>query len=77
MIALGLQHKTAADLYRALHQEAGGGQRLAWNGMPDWSGVYTRARGGITFDPDQRPGTPPTAKLTPEYQGCDHPEHQG
>jgi len=69
MIALGLQHKTAAELYRALQQEAGGGQRLAWNAMPDWSGVYTRARGGITFDPDQRPGTPPTAKLTPEYQG--------
>jgi hypothetical protein len=68
MIALGLQHTTAADLYRALEKEAGGGHRLAWNAMPDWSGVYTRARGGITFDPDQRPGTPPTAKLTPEYQ---------
>ena len=69
MIALGLQHKTAADLYRALQQEASGGRRLAWNGMPDWSGVYTRARGGITFDPDQPPGAVPTAKLTPEYQG--------
>ena len=69
MTELGLQHKTAADLYRALEQEADGGRRLNWNSMPDWSGVYTRARGGITFDPDQRPGTPPTAKLTPEYQG--------
>jgi hypothetical protein len=68
MIALGLRHKTAADLYQALEQQAGGGKRLAWNSMPDWSGVYTRARGGITFDPDQAPGTPPTARLTPEYQ---------
>ena len=68
MISLGLEHKTAADLYDALEAQAGGGKRLAWNGMPDWSGVYTRARGGITFDPDQAPGTPPTAKLTPEYQ---------
>ena len=68
LIALGLQHKTAADLYRALQKEAGGGRRLAWNGMPDWSGVYTRARGGITFDPDQRPDGLPTARLTPEYQ---------
>ena len=69
MIELGLRHKTAGDLYRALEQQAGGGKRLAWNGMPDWSGVYTRARGGITFDPDQRPGTLPPARLTPEYQG--------
>jgi hypothetical protein len=68
MIDLGRQHKTAEDLYRALEQQAGGGKRLAWNAMPDWSGVYTRARGGITFDPDQTPGTPPTAKLTPEYE---------
>jgi len=36
--------------------------------VPDWSGVWTRARGGITYDPDQKPGAPPTAKLTPEYQ---------
>ena len=68
MIELGLQHKTAADLYRALEQAAGVSRRLPSNRMPDWSGVYTRARGGITFDPDQRPGTMPTAKLTPEYQ---------
>jgi hypothetical protein len=68
MIELGRQHKTAADLFQALKTEANGGQRLKVTNLPDWTGVYTRARGGITYDPDQAPGAPPTAKLTPEYQ---------
>jgi hypothetical protein len=68
MIALGKQHKTAANLYAALKKQAGGGKRLASTSLPDWTGVYTRARGGITYDPDQKPGAPPTAKLTPEFQ---------
>jgi len=67
MIALGRQHKTAWELYVALKERAGGGTRLAPANLPDWTGVYTRARGGITFDPDQRPGELPTAKLTPEF----------
>jgi len=68
MIALGRDHKTAADLYAALKEQARGGTRLAYTSLPDWSGVYTRARGGITYDPDQAPGAPPTATLTPEFQ---------
>ena len=61
--------RRAADLYQALREEAKGGQRLAWNSLPDWSGVYTRAPvAGFTFDPDQPPDGLPTAKLTPEYQ---------
>jgi hypothetical protein len=68
MTALGLRHATAWDLYEALRQQAGGGRPLHWDALPDWSGVYTRARGGITFDPDQPAGAPPTAKLTPEYE---------
>jgi hypothetical protein len=68
LIELGRQHKTAADLYQALKEQARGGQRLEWSHVPDWHGVYSRARGGITFDPDQPPGGLPTAKLTPEYQ---------
>jgi hypothetical protein len=68
MIELGRQHNTAADLYDALRQQAKGGRRLNPARLPDWTGVYTRARGGITYDPDQAPGAPPTAKLTPEYQ---------
>jgi hypothetical protein len=68
-IELGRQHKTAADLYRALKEEAKGGKRLVWNAMPDWSGVYSRpANAGFAFDPDQQPGGPTTARLTPEYQ---------
>src|SRR5688572_3855224 len=68
MIELGRQHKTAEALYNTLKERAKGGQRLRMTALPDWSGVFTRARGGITYDPDQAPGTPPTAKLTPEFQ---------
>src|SRR5687767_8145864 len=68
MIELGKAHKTAESLYLALKERAHGGRRLAPSSMPDWSGVYTRARGGITFDPDQQRGAPPTATLTPEFQ---------
>lgn len=67
MIELGRQHKTAGALYQALKEQANGGRRLSATALPDWTGVYTRARGGITFDPDQPPGGLPTAKLTPEY----------
>ena len=68
LFALGRQHKTAEALYQALKQEANGGRRLTLTSMPDWSGVYTRARGGIAFDPDQPAGGGTNAKLTPEYQ---------
>ena len=68
MIDLGKQHKTAEDLYLALKEQARGGHRLTPASAPNWSGLWTRARGGITYDPDQKPGTPPTATLTPEYQ---------
>jgi hypothetical protein len=67
MIALGLRHRTAADLYEALKRQANGGRRLSSTNLPDWTGIYTRARGGITYDPDQPPGGLPTAKLTPEF----------
>jgi hypothetical protein len=65
---LGREHKTADELYQALLTEAKGGRRLEAANLPDWTGIYTRARGGITFDPDQPAGGPPTAKLTPEFQ---------
>jgi hypothetical protein len=68
MIELGRQHKTAAELYQALREQAKGGQHLAWNRLPDWSGVYTRAPvAGFAFDPDQPPGGLPTARLTPAF----------
>jgi len=68
MMELGRQHKTAFELYQTLREEAKGGQRLAWTGLPDWTGVYTRAPvPGFTYDPDQPPDALPTAKLTPEF----------
>jgi len=68
MVDLGRQHKTAADLFKALHDEAKGGQRLSPAALPDWSGIYTRVIvPGFPFDPDQPPGGLPPAKLTPEY----------
>ena len=68
MIDLGRQHKTAEALYLALKEEAHGGRQLTAATVPDWSGVYTRARGGITYDPDQARGSRPTARLTPEFE---------
>jgi hypothetical protein len=68
MAALGREHRTAWDLYQALQREAGGGRRLKMTNLPDWTGVYTRARGGITYDPDQPQGGMPTARLTPEFE---------
>jgi len=72
MIELGRQNKTAAELYRALREEAKDGQRLSVNSLPDWSGVYTRAPvPGFAFDPDQPPDGLPTAKLTRSFtQRC-------
>lgn len=67
-VALGTRHSTAWDLYVALRDEANGGQTLRSDDLPDWSGVYTRGRGGLNFDPDQPPGGMPTAKLTPEFE---------
>jgi len=67
-MALGQAHSTAWDLYQFLESEAGGGEPLDRADLPDWSGIYTRGRGGLNFDPDQPPGGPPTADLTPEFQ---------
>lgn len=68
MKQLGLQHDSAWSLYQSLKKKAGGGQRLTWNRIPDWSGVYSRTKGGTAFDPDgPAQGTMPTAKFTPEF----------
>lgn len=68
-IELGRQHKSAAELYQALKDEAKGGQKLAASGLPDWTGIFTRPLiNNFTFDPEQPEGGLPTAKLTPEYQ---------
>jgi hypothetical protein len=68
LAALGRQYATSWDLYQYFLERSDGGQRLDPSDLPDWSGVYTRARGGLNYDPDQPPGGRPTAVLTPEYQ---------
>jgi hypothetical protein len=67
-IELGLQHDSAEALYLALKDEAGGGQRLNWDELPDWSGMYSRDMSkGILYDQEQV-GRYPDIKLTPEFQ---------
>ena len=69
MEELGRKYKTATELFEALRAQAHGGKLLTVQTMPDWSGVYTRTKGGTAFDPDGPPqGKPPLAKFTPEYK---------
>jgi hypothetical protein len=71
LIEQGKQYPSAWAFYQDLKKKAGGGQRLSWDKLPDWSGVYSRPMGvgayGLYFDLDQT-GELPTAKYTPEYQ---------
>src|SRR6476619_4056031 len=67
MIQLGLQYKTAWDLYGALKKQATGAKPPTWQNMPDWSGLWTKTPSeGANFDPDQPRGGLPTAKLKPD-----------
>ena len=65
----GEQFATSDALFDALKQAAGGGKPLTWQLMAepayDWSGIYTRSKGGLQFDPDLAPESRPTsAQLT-------------
>ena len=66
--AFGEQFDTAWDLYMFLSEQAGDGEAPSWADMAepeyDWSGIYTRTGGGLSFDPDSR-GNQLTAQLTP------------
>ncbi|MCP5144898.1 MAG: hypothetical protein H6978_08750 [Gammaproteobacteria bacterium] len=66
--AFGEKFSSASDMYAYLQVTAGGGDTLQWPQMGepayDWSGVYTRTGGGLSFDPDIAAGET-TAKLTP------------
>lgn len=65
----GEQFETSWDLYTAFEEAAGGGEELTWEQMADpaydWSGIFTRTRGGLSFDPDI-PADETTAQLTEE-----------
>jgi hypothetical protein len=65
--ALGREYDTAEELFQALKEEADGGSALDVTTMPDWSGLFTRARGGIQYDPDRPRGYPTGVEFTPEY----------
>ena len=66
--SFGERFATAQALYDSLKTQAKGGDTLDWSDMKkapyDWSGVYTRTGGGLSFDPDIRADAT-TAKLTP------------
>lgn len=67
-IDLAIEHGTARELYEHFKREAGGGDRLSWQDVPDWSGVWTREGQLFFWDQDQGSfDNFPTAKLTPEY----------
>ena len=71
--AFGERFETSGALYDSLKQAAGSVEPPTWQQMAepayDWSGIYTRTKGGLQFDPDLRPGSgPESAKLTPAGQ---------
>jgi hypothetical protein len=71
--AFGERFATSEALYDALARAAGEVKPLTWAQMGeppyDWSGVYTRSKGGLHFDPDLPPKSgPDSARLTPAGQ---------
>jgi hypothetical protein len=66
-VEIGRAHDTAWALYDDLKKQAGGGQTLTWQNMPDWSGLWTRnSTRGNAFDTDRAPGELTSARLKPE-----------
>ena len=53
--ALGERFESSQAMYDKLKADAGGGKPLTWGQMSlaayDWSGIYTRTKGGLHFDP--------------------------
>ena len=69
--ALGEQYDGSWALYEKLQADAQGGHALKTERLSlpayDWSGVYTRTKGGLQFDPDLGPRSgPDSAQLTDE-----------
>jgi hypothetical protein len=67
--AFGEQFDKAGDMYSFLEKKADGGDTLTWEDMNkaeyDWSGIFTRTGGGLSFDPEIKAGEN-SAKLTQE-----------
>lgn len=64
---LGQQYESAWAHYETLREQAGGGDRLEWASLPDWSGIYTKL-GGPGYETGRPRGIATTANLTPEYR---------
>jgi hypothetical protein len=60
-------YKQSEQHFLELKQKAGGGTRMTWDKLPDWTGLWTH-EGGTRFDPKVPNYAPTTAKLTPEYR---------
>ena len=60
-------YKQSERHFLELKQKAGGGTKMTWDKLPDWTGIWTR-EGGTRFDPAVPNYQPTTAKLTPAYQ---------
>ena len=60
-------YKQSEQHFLELKKKAGGGTKVTWDKLPDWTGIWTR-QGGTRFDPKVPNYDPTTAKLTPEYK---------
>ena len=68
--AFGDRFETSEALFAALRAEAGDATSPTWAQMSqpayDWSGIYTRTKGALQFDPDLAADAgPASARLTP------------
>jgi len=65
--AFGEAFENSWSMYLFLLESADGGEMLSWQDMSvpayDWSGIFTRTSGGLSFDPDIS-ADETTAKLT-------------
>jgi len=65
-MASGQDYKNSTEHFEALKRATKGGTSPAFDKLPDWTGVWTRARGaGLKFDPAQPSLQQTTAQLTP------------
>ncbi len=66
--ATAQEYRNSTEHYDALKRVAGGGVNVAFNKLPDWTGVWTRATTPFKFDPAQETTQETTAKLTPAFE---------
>lgn len=62
-------YKTSSEHFEALKRQAGGGTKMTWDKLPDWTGIWVRGPKGVglRFDPAQPSLQQTTAQLTPEF----------